>query len=57
MKDFDKMTFTEINNEMARFQEQILRQQADGIPLTQRQMNYYYALSKAFRRINAEVAK
>lgn len=57
MKDFNKMTFTEINNEMARFQEQILRQQADGIPLTQRQMNYYYALSKAFRRINAEVAK
>ena len=57
MRDFYKMTFTEINNEMERFQMQIIRQQAEKIPLTKKQINYYYALSKAYRKINAEYAK
>lgn len=56
MKDFNKMTFCEINAEMERFQGHILRQQADGIPLTQKQKNYYHALSKAFRKINQDTA-
>ena len=57
MRDFYKMSFTEINAEMERFQLQIMRQQADGIPLTQKQMNYYKALSNAFRKINCDIAK
>lgn len=57
MKDFNKMTFAEINNEMERFQTQIIRQQADGIQPTERQKKYFYVLSKAFKKINAEVAK
>lgn len=57
MRDFNKMSFTEINTEMARFQEQIIRQQADGIPMTDGQKRYFYALSKAHKRINQEIAK
>ena len=57
MRDFYKMSFSEINAEMERFQLQILQQQAKGIPLTQKQMNYYYALSNAFRKINCDMAK
>ena len=57
MRDFYKMSFAEINNEMERFQLQIMRQQAQGIPLTAKQMNYYKALSKAFRKINCDIAK
>ena len=57
MRDFYKMSFTEINKEMERFQLQILRQKAKGIPLTDKQMNYYKALSSAFRKINRDTAK
>lgn len=57
MRDFYKMSFTEINAEMERFQLQILHQQAKGIPLTDKQMNYYKALSRAFRKINCDIAK
>lgn len=57
MRDFYKMSFTEINAEMERFQLQIMRQQAKGIPLTAKQMNYFKALSNAFRKINYDTAK
>lgn len=57
MRDFYKKSFTEINKEMERFQLQILHQQAKGIPLTDKQMKYYKALSRAFKKINCEVAK
>ena len=57
MRDFNKMSFTEINKTMEDFQRKIITQQSEGIPLTEKQMKYYYALSKAFRKINAEVAK
>ena len=57
MRDFYKMSFTEINAEMERFQLQILHQQAKGIPLTDKQTNYYKALSRAFRKINCDIAK
>lgn len=57
MRDFNKMSFTEINKAMEDFQRQVITQQAQGIPLTEKQMKYYYVLSKAFRRINTEVAK
>lgn len=57
MRDFNKMSFDEINKEMARFQEQIIRQQADGIPMTDAQKRYYYALSKAHKKINYDTAK
>lgn len=57
MKDFNKMTFNEINTEMENFQRKIITQQAQGIPATPKQMKYYFALSKAYKRINAEYAK
>ena len=57
MKDFNKMTFNEINAKMEKFQRQIITQQAQGIPATPKQMKYYFALSKAYKRINAEYAK
>ena len=57
MRDFYKMSFTEINQVMGDFQLQIMRQQAKGISLTEKQMKYYKALSKAFQKINQEVAK
>ena len=57
MKDFNKMTFAEINAEMEKFQRQIIKQQAQGVPTTQKQMKYYFVLSRAFKRINAEYAK
>ena len=57
MKDFNKMTFAEINAEMERFQRQIIKQQAQRIPLTERQLKYFYVLRKAYRKINAEYAK
>ena len=57
MRDFYKMSFTEINKTMEDFQIRIMRQQEEGIPLTEKQIKYYYALSKAFKKINAEVAK
>lgn len=50
------MSFTEINQLMGDFQMQIMRQQAEGIPLTEKQKKYYYKLSKAFQKINEEVA-
>ena len=57
MRDFNKMGFNEINAEMEQFQRQVIEQQRRGIPLTEKQMRYYYVLSKAFRRINSEIAK
>lgn len=57
MKDFNNMSYSEINYEMEKFQRQVLEQQSKGIPVTEKQMRYYYVLSKAFRRINAEIAK
>lgn len=57
MRDFNKMSFDEINKEMARFQEQIIRQQADGLPMTDGQKRYFYALSKAHKKINQAIAK
>lgn len=56
MRDFNTMTFSEISAEMERFQLQIIRQQANKIPLTQRQINYYKALSNAYKKINREFA-
>ena len=57
MRDFYKMSFSEINKEMENFQRKIITQQAQGIPATPKQMKYYFALSKAYKRINAEYAK
>lgn len=57
MRDFYKMSLSEINRVMEDFQMRIIKQQADGIPLTEKQMKYYKALSKAFQKINKEVAK
>lgn len=57
MKDFNKMTFAEINQEIENFQRQIIKQQAQGIPTTPKQMKYYFVLSRAFKRINEEYAK
>lgn len=57
MRDFNKMSFTEINDEMTRFQLQMVRQQADGIPMTDGQKRYFYALSKAHKKINYDIAK
>ena len=57
MRDFNKMSFTEINTEIARFQMQMLRQQEQGLPMTDGQKRYYYALSKAHKKINADIAK
>ena len=57
MRDFNKMTLAEINAEMERFQMQIIRQQAQGIPLTDKQRKYFLVLSKAHKRINEYVAK
>lgn len=57
MKDFNKMTLLEINTEMERFQLQIMRQQAQKMPMTDRQKAYFYALSKAYKKINCDIAK
>lgn len=57
MRDFYKMSLSEINRVMEDFQMRIMRQQAEGIPLTEKQMRYYHVLSKAFQKINNDIAK
>ena len=57
MKNFYKMTFDEINAEIERYQLQLMRQQADKIPLTEAQLRRWKALSKAHKKINMEYAK
>lgn len=57
MRDFYKMSFSEINRVMEDFQMRIERQRKAGIPLTEKQIKYYKALSRAFQKINEEVAK
>lgn len=57
MTDFYKMTASEISNELDRYNRQLLQQQADKIPLTPAQLRRWHALSKAYKKIWAEVAK
>lgn len=57
MKDFYKMTPSEISNELDRYNRLLLQQQADKIPLTPAQLRRWHALSKAYKTIWNEVAK
>lgn len=57
MTDFYKMTLSEISQEMERYNRQLMRQQADKIPLTVAQIKRWKALNKAYKTISAEVAK
>lgn len=57
MTNFYKMTPSEISNELDRYNRQLLQQQADKIPLTPAQLRRWHALSKAYKKIWAEVAK
>lgn len=57
MTDFYKMTLTEINKELERYNLQLIRQQADKIPLTVAQIKRWKALNNAYKTISAEVAK
>ena len=56
MRDFYKMGFNEIRDEIERFQLQLIRQQAEKIPLTPAQLRRWRALSRAYKKINAEYA-
>ena len=57
MKQFSKMTPAEISAEVDRYQLQLLRQQAEKIPLTNKQLARWRALASAYRKIQADFAK
>lgn len=57
MTNFYKMTPSEISKELDRYNLQLIRQQAEHIPLTPAQLRRWHALSKAYKTIWNETAK
>lgn len=57
MQNFKTMTLAELSAEVERYQMQLIRQQADKIPLTPAQIRRWEALSGAYKRKNNDLIK
>ncbi len=55
--NFNTMTAGELSAELERYQLQIIRQQANGQPMTPAQKRRFVALRNAYNRVWADLAK